>query len=139
MRAAPTPRWPPNPPGAPNAFVAQPGATLFTRRDDVFEPQSRVGTFSSGQPGGLARALISAVALPMLFRHLPGLRLAGAVPFAGWAFRAPLNTPVEWAWFRIGSRRSDRVGGSAPKPPGPGSRTKKMMKAARPGGPDPVA
>lgn len=43
-----------------------------------------------------SRALISEVALPMLFERLPGLRLAGDVPFAGWAFRGPLSVPVAW-------------------------------------------
>lgn len=43
-----------------------------------------------------SRALISEVALPMLFERLPGLRLTGEVPFAGWAFRGPLSVPVVW-------------------------------------------
>lgn len=43
-----------------------------------------------------ARCLIAEVALPMLFARLPGLRLAGAAPFHGWAFRGPLRVPVAW-------------------------------------------
>lgn len=43
-----------------------------------------------------SRALIAEVALPRLFARLPGLRLAGAAPFAGWAFRGPLAVPVAW-------------------------------------------
>ncbi|MDJ0629885.1 MAG: cytochrome P450 [Rhodobacter sp.] len=43
-----------------------------------------------------SRALIAEVALPMLFQRLSGLRLAGDVPFAGWAFRGPLKVPVTW-------------------------------------------
>ncbi len=43
-----------------------------------------------------ARVLIAEVALPLLFERLPGLRLAGAAPFAGWAFRGPLEVPVAW-------------------------------------------
>ncbi len=43
-----------------------------------------------------SRALIAEVALPMLFGRLAGLRLAGDVPFAGWAFRGPLAVPVAW-------------------------------------------
>ena len=43
-----------------------------------------------------SRALIAEVALPRLFARLPGLRLAGAVPFEGWAFRGPLRVPVAW-------------------------------------------
>ena len=43
-----------------------------------------------------SRAMIAEVALPMLFDRLPGLRLDGAAPFAGWAFRGPLRMPVAW-------------------------------------------
>jgi cytochrome P450 len=43
-----------------------------------------------------SRALIAEVALPMLFERFPGLALAGAVPFAGWAFRGPVSVPVTW-------------------------------------------
>ncbi len=43
-----------------------------------------------------ARALITEVALPMLFDRLDGLVLAGEVPFHGWAFRGPLRVPVHW-------------------------------------------
>ena len=43
-----------------------------------------------------ARALIADVALPMAFGALPGLRLDGPAPFAGWAFRGPLSVPARW-------------------------------------------
>ncbi|KMW57074.1 putative cytochrome P450 hydroxylase [Candidatus Rhodobacter oscarellae] len=43
-----------------------------------------------------SRVLIAEVALPMLFERLPGLRLAGEAPFAGWAFRGPLSLPLAW-------------------------------------------
>ncbi len=43
-----------------------------------------------------SRTLIADVALPMLFDRLPGLRMAGEVPFAGWAFRGPTKVPVTW-------------------------------------------
>lgn len=43
-----------------------------------------------------ARSLIADVALPMVFEHLPALRLDGTVPFGGWAFRGPLAMPVAW-------------------------------------------
>ena len=43
-----------------------------------------------------ARCLIAEVALPMIFQNLPGLQLAGEVPFGGWAFRGPLKMPVAW-------------------------------------------
>lgn len=43
-----------------------------------------------------SRALVAEVALPKLFARLPGLRLDGPAPFAGWAFRGPLSMPVRW-------------------------------------------
>lgn len=43
-----------------------------------------------------SRALIGEVALPMLFERLPNLRLAGTARFGGWAFRGPLDMPVQW-------------------------------------------
>lgn len=43
-----------------------------------------------------ARALITKVALPMLFDRLPNLALDGEVQFAGWAFRGPLTVLVRW-------------------------------------------
>jgi cytochrome P450 len=43
---------------APIAFVPQLKATLFTRRDDIFEQEKRVETFSSDQPDGLMTQLM---------------------------------------------------------------------------------
>ena len=43
-----------------------------------------------------SRCLITEIALPMAFEHLPGLKLAGDVPFTGWAFRGPTSMPVAW-------------------------------------------
>ena len=45
-----------------------------------------------------ARAMISNVALPLLFSALPGLRLVdpGAVRFRGWVFRGAVSLPVAW-------------------------------------------
>jgi len=43
-----------------------------------------------------SRCLISEVALPLAFKHLKNLQLAGEVPFSGWAFRGPLSMPVTW-------------------------------------------
>ncbi|WP_109464839.1 cytochrome P450 [Albibacillus kandeliae] len=43
-----------------------------------------------------SRCLIAEVALPLLFSHLPNLRLTGEVPFRGWAFRGPVHMPVAW-------------------------------------------
>ncbi len=44
----------------------------------------------------VARALITEVALPLLFHELPNLHLTGEVPFQGWAFRGPTKMPVAW-------------------------------------------
>lgn len=43
-----------------------------------------------------SRCLITEVALPLAFAHLPNLRMTGAVDFAGWAFRGPRAVPVAW-------------------------------------------
>ncbi|MDA9361804.1 cytochrome P450 [Ascidiaceihabitans sp.] len=43
-----------------------------------------------------ARCLISEVALPLAFQHLPNLRLLKTVPFKGWAFRGPTKMNVAW-------------------------------------------
>ena len=43
-----------------------------------------------------SRCLITEVALPLAFDRLPGLRLTGDVPLAGWAFRGPTRMPVAW-------------------------------------------
>lgn len=43
---------------APIAFVPQLGATLFSRRDDIFVCEKNVAVFSSHQPGGLMNRLM---------------------------------------------------------------------------------
>jgi cytochrome P450 len=43
-----------------------------------------------------SRCLITEIALPLAFAHLPGLRLTGPVPLSGWAFRGPTSVPVAW-------------------------------------------
>ena len=43
---------------APICFVPQLGATLITRRDDIFTQEKRVEVFSSDQPGGLMTVLM---------------------------------------------------------------------------------
>jgi cytochrome P450 len=43
-----------------------------------------------------ARCLISEVALPLAFQHLPNLKLLKTVPFKGWAFRGPTKMNVAW-------------------------------------------
>ncbi len=42
----------------PIAFVPQVNATLFTRRDDIFECEKNIAVFSSEQPGGLMDELM---------------------------------------------------------------------------------
>ncbi|MBV8839189.1 MAG: cytochrome P450, partial [Alphaproteobacteria bacterium] len=42
----------------PIAFVPQLGATLLTRRDDIFVSEKRIDVFSSEQPGGLMTRLM---------------------------------------------------------------------------------
>lgn len=44
----------------------------------------------------ISRCLIAEVVLPKLFARFENLRLAGEVPFGGWAFRGPLSMPVRW-------------------------------------------
>ncbi|WP_068299311.1 cytochrome P450 [Pararhodobacter sp. CCB-MM2] len=72
-------------------------------RPDVFDVTQDSGpsvAFGAGPhfcAGAWAsRCLIAEVAMPMIFGALPGLRLAGEVPFGGWAFRGPLTMPVAW-------------------------------------------
>jgi cytochrome P450 len=72
-------------------------------RPEVYDIHRDTGpalTFGAGPHfcagAAASRCLITRVALPMLFDRLPGLRLAGQVPFHGWAFRGPLRVPVEW-------------------------------------------
>jgi len=50
-----------------------------------------------------ARIQCADVALPTLFRRLPGLRLSETEPtrFGGWVFRGPLNLPVNWPAGRV--------------------------------------
>ncbi len=43
---------------APIAFVPQLGATLLTRRDDIFVCEKNIAVFSSHQPGGLMNVLM---------------------------------------------------------------------------------
>ena len=43
---------------APVAYVPELGATLFTKRDDIFEQEKRIEVFSSAQPDGLMSILM---------------------------------------------------------------------------------
>ncbi len=75
---------------------------VFARPDDfdIHQDSSAAISFGAGPhfcAGAWAsKALIGEVAMPLLFERLPGLRLAGDVPFGGWAFRGPLKMPVAW-------------------------------------------
>ena len=75
---------------------------IFARPDvfDVTQDSGPSVAFGAGPhfcAGAWAsRCLIAEVAMPMIFEALPGLRLAGEVPFGGWAFRGPLKMPVAW-------------------------------------------
>lgn len=76
--------------------------SVFARPDvfDMTQDASASLAFGAGPhfcAGAWAsRCLIAEVALPMIFERLLGLRLTGAVPFGGWAFRGPLRVPVAW-------------------------------------------
>ena len=71
-------------------------ATLFDITRDT-QPAISFGAgphFCAG--AAAARCLIAEIALPLLFERLGNLRLAGDVPFQGWAFRGPTRVPVSW-------------------------------------------
>lgn len=76
--------------------------SVFARPDvfDVTQDSGPSVAFGAGPhfcAGAWAsRCLIAEVAMPMIVEALPGLRLAGEVPFGGWAFRGPLSMPVAW-------------------------------------------
>ncbi len=69
-------------------------------RFDITRDTSAALTFGAGPHfcagAAASRALISEVALPMLFERLEGLEIAGEVDFVGWAFRGPKRVPVRW-------------------------------------------
>jgi len=69
-------------------------------RFDIHRDTGPALTFGAGPHfcagAAAARCLITDVALPMLFKRLPGLRATGPAPFHGWAFRGPLRVPVAW-------------------------------------------
>lgn len=67
---------------------------------DITRNTSKAVSFGAGPHfcagAAASRSLIAEVALPMLFKALPDLRLNGVAPFGGWAFRGPLAMPVAW-------------------------------------------
>ena len=71
---------------------------------DITRDTSASLTFGAGPHfcagAAASRTMVGEVALPKLFEQLPDLRLNTAeeeVEFGGWAFRGPLNVPVEWS------------------------------------------
>jgi len=76
--------------------------TIFDKPDtfDITRDTSKAVSFGAGPHfcagAAASRSLIAEVALPMLFERFPGLKLAGEVAFAGWAFRGPLQVPVSF-------------------------------------------
>ena len=76
------------------AYFSNPDAFDITRDTSPSIPFGAGPHFCAG--AAASRALITDVALPMLFDALPDLRLDGPAPFQGWAFRGPLCVPVAW-------------------------------------------
>ncbi|MGR8921696.1 MAG: cytochrome P450 [Gammaproteobacteria bacterium] len=70
-------------------------------RFDVTRDTSKAVAFGAGPHfcagAAASRCLIGEVAMPLLFERFPDIRLAGEVPFGGWAFRGPLAMPVRLA------------------------------------------
>ncbi|MDQ2093189.1 cytochrome P450 [Rhodalgimonas zhirmunskyi] len=80
--------------GHDEAYFTDPTRFDITRDTGPAIPFGAGPHFCGG--AAISRALIADIALPMLLKALPGLTLAGPVPFQGWAFRGPLSMPVEW-------------------------------------------
>ena len=75
---------------------------VFERADqfDVARDTSAAIPFGAGPHfcagAAAARTLVADYAVPMILKRFPDLRLAGPVPFQGWAFRGPTSVPVTW-------------------------------------------
>ncbi|MEM6306186.1 MAG: cytochrome P450, partial [Pseudomonadota bacterium] len=80
--------------GRDEAHFTAPDTFDITRDTSAAIPFGAGPHFCAG--AAASRALITQVALPMLFEALPGLRLTGPAPFSGWAFRGPTSVPVAW-------------------------------------------
>lgn len=76
------------------AHFDTPDSFDITRNTSASIPFGAGPHFCAG--AAASRCLITEIALPMLFDALPGLQLAGPVPFQGWAFRGPTSMPVCW-------------------------------------------
>lgn len=85
-------------------------STVFAAPDqfDVSRDTARAVSFGAGPHfcagAAASRCLIADVALPSVFRRLPGLALDGDVEFGGWAFRGPLSMPVRHQASRVHAR-----------------------------------
>ena len=68
-------------------------------RFDVLRNTAKAVSFGAGPHfcagAAASRSLIADVALPLLFDRFPNMSLAGDVKFGGWAFRGPLEVPVQ--------------------------------------------
>lgn len=73
---------------APIAYVPQLGATLFTRRDDIFEQEKRIETFSSYQPEGLMSRLMGE---NMMRKDGPEHRIERKAAFPAFSPRTVMN------------------------------------------------
>ena len=85
----------------PIAFVPQLGATLLTRRDDIFVSEKRIDVFSSEQPGGLMTRLMG---------HNM-MRKDGAAHMAERAIFFPAVSPkaVRAHWLEVFQAHADRI------------------------------
>lgn len=81
--------------GHDEAYFNNPEVFDITRDTGPSIPFGAGPHFCGG--AAVARALITDVALPKLFKACPDLRLTGPVPFTGWAFRGPTKMPVAWS------------------------------------------
>ena len=80
--------------GHDEAYFTTPEVFDITRDSAMAIPFGAGPHFCGG--AAISRMLIADIALPMLFDQLPGLQIAGDVPFTGWAFRGPTAMPVTW-------------------------------------------
>lgn len=77
------------------------GAFDHPEQFDIQRTTAKAVAFGAGPHfcagAAVSRTLIADVALPMFFERFPNTRVAGEVPFGGWAFRGPLAMPVTLA------------------------------------------
>nr|WP_070959354.1 cytochrome P450 [Hyphomonas sp. Mor2] len=82
--------------------IANRDPTHFRNPDhfDITQDSSKSVAFGAGPHfcagAAASKSLIGEVVLPSVFERLPNLRLNGETTFGGWAFRGPLQMPVQW-------------------------------------------